>query len=202
MGCAAVPLDPDPEAIGAPPGSGGCSPSASSQPMRAPAGTVVPAGTTGWNSPPASASTSTSTLSVASRSRASPSETAVPVGTSHSSMVPSCMVRPIFGSRTSTATSSRPFEETAAPLRDAGAIGDVRLLQNRGERYGGEGSADAQDRRVQVVEGRVLDLGGDLPAEPAEGDGLVHHEDPVGAAYGGDHGLGVQGLDGAGVDHL
>lgn len=110
--------------------------------------------------PPASASTSTSTLSVASRSSASPSATGAPVGTSHSSIVPSCMVRPIFGSRTSTATSVTTFRAGSRQPWAMRARSGTYAFSRTGEKGTGEkgrrcaGPARRGSRRPRPGSGR------------------------------------------------
>ena len=49
-----------------------------------------------------------------------------------------------------------------------GGVGDVRPLERGAERHRRERRAEPHDRRVEVVERRLLDLGGDLGADPAE----------------------------------
>src|SRR6202042_2477509 len=145
---------------------GGASPTSRSQPIRAPGGSSAPDSTAGWNRPDPSASTSTSTLSVASRSSGSPGLTAVPGSTSHSSISPYSMVSPSLGIRTSTATSAPgTLEQALDPGRDPGGVRDVGAFEHRAERHRRERRADAEHRRVQVVERLLLDLRADLGAD-------------------------------------
>src|SRR5580693_9346803 len=183
--------------------AGGASPTSRSQPIRAPGGSSAPDSTAGWNRPDPSASTSTSTLSVASLSSGSPGLTGVPGATSHSSISPYSMVSPSLGIRTSTATSAPgALEQPPDSGHDPVAVRDVGAFEHRAERHRGERRAEAEHRRVQVVERLLLDLRGDLGADAAEGDRLVHDQGPVRPADGFQDGRTVERLDGAHVDHL
>ena len=96
----------------------------------------------------------------------------------------------------------RAGNDVADPRCDVGRRREVVLLERRAERHRRERRADAADRRVEVVERLLLDLGGDLGAEPAEAHGLVDDDDPVGLAHRLDDGVGVERLQRARVDHL
>src|SRR4051812_32212384 len=130
-----------------------------------PCGTVILSKT-----PATSASTSCVTLSVSSSYSGSPFSTWSPSDLSHLTIVPDSMPWPRRGSFTSSAIAlNRPLDRLEHVV---GMRNDV-FLHHRGEGQRRELRADPLDRRVEPVEGLVLDDGRDLRAEAHAGHRLM-----------------------------
>src|SRR5215475_7542494 len=110
--------------------------------------------------PLASASTSCVALSVSTSKSGSPFSTRSPSDFSHLTIVPASIPCPRRGSFTSLLTRDRP------PHRGEHVVGlrDDVLLHLRRERQRRELRPDALDRRVEPVEGLLLQHGDDLGA--------------------------------------
>ena len=67
-----------------------------------------------------------------------------------------------------------------------------QLLQVGGIRHRHVGAGDLDGRRVEVVEGLDRGLRADLRADRAHGPRLLHGDEAVGLAYGGEHRLEVE----------
>src|SRR5881397_981587 len=109
--------------------------------------------------PLASASTSCVTLSVSSSYSGSPFSTVSPSDLSQRTIVPASMPCPSRGRVSSVAI---PAHRAHDRLVDLGLVRDDELLHHRGERKRDEAGADPLDRRVEPVEGVLLDDRGHL----------------------------------------
>src|SRR5688500_13598361 len=149
--------------------------------------------------PEASASTSCVTLSVSSSYSGSPFSTLSPSDLSHLTIVPDSMPCPRRGSLISVAIA------THSSLDGREHVVGVRndpLLHHRGERERRELCAHALDRRVEPIEGAVLDHGRDLGAEAHPRHCLVRDDAAVRLLHRRDERVLVERLQRSRIDHL
>src|SRR5439155_19193263 len=149
--------------------------------------------------PEASASTSCVTLSVSSSYSGSPFCTSSPSDFSHLTIVPDSIPCPSRGSLISVAI---PSYGAANRRQHVARVRHDPLLHHRRERKRRELRPDALDRRVQPVEGLVLEHGGDLGAEAHPCHGLVRVDAAVRLLLGRDERLLVERLQRARVADL
>ncbi len=93
-------------------------------------------------------------------------------------------------------------QQVAHAGRDVGDAGEGPHFQGLRERHRGVLGAQPLDRRVEVVERELADLGRDFTAESAKADRLVDHHRAVGLAHRGQDGLDVERVEGAQVDYF
>src|SRR3990170_1651861 len=169
-----------------------------------PTETVSPSGTRIFVSVPAAGEgTSVSTLSVEISNSGSSTATSSPSCFSHFKIVPSTTVSPSCGILTWVIDPpSSPRGQLPDGVLDVGDLGQVRVLEHRGERHWNVGRSDADDRRVERLEPLLRDDGGDLGADAQEAVALVQHDRAARPRDGPPDRLGVERDDRAQVHDL
>src|SRR5208337_2691570 len=100
--------------------------------------------------------------------------------TLHSIRVPSSMSAPRLGMRNSAMRSHHGFYS----CDDGWSLRERSILQMLGIRRRNLDSADSLDRRIQIVEGFLLDACADLAGNAAAAPALVHNERAMGSSDG------------------
>src|SRR5713226_334634 len=179
----------------------GASPAA---PIRA-IGAPILAGTPCWtmmsSTPSASDSRSNVALSDSTSAITSPFLTGSPLFFFHSTIVPSSIVSESFGMFMS-AIEALPADDLARELLDVLAGRDRRLLERQAVWHWHLRTAEAADRRVQIIEASLLNAGGDLGGHTVRRPTLLDYQAPARAANRFDDGRPVDGPDRPEVDDL
>ena len=81
-------------------------------------------------------------------------------------------------------------------------LGVIAATRGPAVRRGAKDAVEATDRRIQVVKGAILHLGGDLPGHAARRKVLVHHQQTARLVHRCQDAIDIQGSQGARVDHL
>src|SRR5438445_2405862 len=173
-------------------------------PMRAIGAPILagtPCSTRMFNTPSASDSRSKVALSDSTSAITSPFLTVSPLFFFHSTTVPSSIVSESLGMVTS-AIERLPAHHLARQLLDVLARGDGRLLEGQAVRHGHLRAAQAANRGVEVVEGTLLDPGGDLGGHPVRCPALLDDQAPARAPDRLDDRRPVDRTDRAKVDDL
>src|SRR5439155_2606040 len=178
-------------------------------PMSVPTGAWLPAGTRILRrTPEPNASISTSALSVSTSARMSPDWMRSPSCLSHLMILPISICSESLGITTlvtamaSVAPVAVLVADATDRLDDALLGGRLGLLEVARVRHGRRHARHALDRRVEVVEGGLLNLGGDLRAHAREAGARLDHDHAVGLAHRGQDGLGVHRHQRARIDDL
>src|SRR5437764_13665017 len=174
------------------------SPSSAMTAMSVPTGALSPAETRILRSTPApNASISTSALSVSTSARMSPLCTRSPSFLSHLMTLPLSICSDSFGITTLvTAMSAAPVGVADTPDRVRDLLSGRRLqaLEVARVRHRRLRAGDPQHGRVEVIEGLLGDLGGDLRAHAREAGAALDHDRAMGLTDRPDDRLGIERL--------
>src|SRR5438309_8044226 len=161
----------------------GASPAAPMRAIGAPILAGTPCSTMMSITPSDSDSRSNVALSDSTSAITSPFLTVSPLFFFHSTMVPSSIVSESFGIFTS-AIEGLPADHLARQLLDVLAGRDGRLLERQAVRHRHLRPAQPANRRVKIVEGTLLNPGGDLRGHAICGPAFLHDQAPARAPNG------------------
>src|SRR5260221_2889971 len=175
-------------------------------PSTAPTFTVLPGfGASGGmrNVPLSVASISWKALSPSSVKSGSPLRTRSPSFLSQPMKVPSSMVQPSRGTVISNGMVFPSFiAQVADSLRDCLGVWNHRRFERWAIRSGRVRAVETPDRRIQIIETNVRELGGDFLAKTERGKGLVHDEQPTGFRHRITDGFNIERRNRARIDQL